>query len=207
MAKYVGIDIGASSIKVAVLRTAYRKLFVDALETVDVGTDAAAALKEAYTKAVGSQGFDGVATALPGVLGSIHRLEIPASAQKQLAEHESRASAARRQVAGSLQQRDRLIHASVLLVQAGEDEERILVVEVGDLLRRKLSRDRVGLGLVACVETEPDRIQARGGIAAIGGNRLLASTKLLEQLPRMSSLADMQVGLRSAGEIVQLVLQ
>ena len=86
MAKYVGIDIGASSIKVAVLRTAYRKLFVDALEKVDVGTDAAAALKEAYGKAVGSQGFDGVATALPGVLGSIHRLEIPASAQKQLAE-------------------------------------------------------------------------------------------------------------------------
>ncbi|HEX7603068.1 MAG TPA: pilus assembly protein PilM, partial [Polyangiaceae bacterium] len=86
MAKYVGIDIGASSIKVAVLRTAYRKLFVDALEKVDVGADAAAALKEAFGKAVGTQGSDGIATALPGVLGSIHRLEIPASAQKQLAE-------------------------------------------------------------------------------------------------------------------------
>lgn len=86
MAKYVGVDIGASSIKVAVLRTAYRKLFVEALEKVDIGADAAAALKEAYTRAVGTQGADGVATALQGVLGSVHRLEIPASAQKQLAD-------------------------------------------------------------------------------------------------------------------------
>jgi general secretion pathway protein L len=87
MAKYVGIDIGSERVKVAVLKTAYRKLAIEALESVPIGEGtAAAALKEAYAKAVGTQGADGVAIALSGVRVSSHRLEIPKSAEKQLDE-------------------------------------------------------------------------------------------------------------------------
>ncbi|CAN5264770.1 hypothetical protein BH09MYX1_BH09MYX1_22740 [soil metagenome] len=87
MAKYVGIDIGTERVKVAVLRTAYRKLAIEALESVAIGEGTVgAALKEAYTLAVGAQGADGTAIALAGIRVSSHRLEIPVSAQKQLEE-------------------------------------------------------------------------------------------------------------------------
>ena len=87
MAKYVGIDIGTERVKVAVVKTAYRKLTVEALESVPIGEGTVgAALKEAYGKAVGAQGADGVAVALAGVRVSSHRLDIPASALKQIDE-------------------------------------------------------------------------------------------------------------------------
>lgn len=87
MPKYVGIDVGKSSVKVAVIKTAYRKMQIDGLASVDTGDDPAAAIKAALEKAMGGSGTgDGVAAAIDGSRLVARTLTVPASAQKQLAE-------------------------------------------------------------------------------------------------------------------------
>jgi general secretion pathway protein L len=90
MATLVGIDIGTTAIKVAVLRTAYRKMQLVALGSCDVALAGSVpdAIRGAMSAAMGEKvtAGDGIATAVPGALGAFRQLTLPQSAQKQLAE-------------------------------------------------------------------------------------------------------------------------
>ncbi len=85
----VGIDIGASAVRVAVLRVQYRKTTLEALVSADVAAagGVSEAIRAAYAQAVtAGKPADGIATSIDGVRASLHTLALPASAQKQLAE-------------------------------------------------------------------------------------------------------------------------
>src|SRR5580658_1243335 len=86
----LGIDIGSSSVKVAVVRSAYRKIALVGLASADVTMSGgvAPAIRDAVAKALSGekQAPDAVATAVDGSRAAIHRLLLPATAQKQLAE-------------------------------------------------------------------------------------------------------------------------
>jgi general secretion pathway protein L len=84
----VGIDIGASAIKIAVLRVAYRKTTLEALLSVDVAAagGVSEAIREAFSQALVGKPVDAIATSIDGVRASVHMLALPASAQKQFAE-------------------------------------------------------------------------------------------------------------------------
>src|SRR5579859_7835220 len=84
----VGIDIGASAVKVAVVRTAYRKTSLEALATVDIveAGGVAEAVRGAVGAALGGKPFDAIAVAIDGSRASVKTIGLPASAQKQIAE-------------------------------------------------------------------------------------------------------------------------
>ena len=84
----VGIDVGSSAVRVAVLRVAYRKTTVEALVSVDVTAMGGVkeAIQEAYAQALAGKPSDGIATSIDGTRASVHTLALPASAQKQFAE-------------------------------------------------------------------------------------------------------------------------
>ena len=86
MARYLGIDIGTTSIKAAVIRTAYRKLTLEGIAEVRVEQDRAAAIREAAQKALGAGSADAVATSLPGTKATLRTVRIPESALRQLAD-------------------------------------------------------------------------------------------------------------------------
>ena len=89
MPKYVGLDIGTHAVKVAVVRTAYRKVTLEGLASREIAASGgvAEAVKAALAEAVGGPGAgDGVATTLEGTKVAVRTLEVPASAQRQLAE-------------------------------------------------------------------------------------------------------------------------
>jgi general secretion pathway protein L len=90
MPTWLGIDIGSASVKVALVRSAYRKVALLRVASVDV--PASGSVAEAARIAVSRilvdepQGPDAVATAIDGSRAAIHRLLLPATAQKQLAD-------------------------------------------------------------------------------------------------------------------------
>jgi general secretion pathway protein L len=86
MASYLGIDIGASSVRALLLRVSYRKLTIEGMGACELGDGIE--LEEAIRFAVGpmAKRCDGVAVSLPGEQLFTRRLEIPATAQRQLAE-------------------------------------------------------------------------------------------------------------------------
>jgi len=90
MATLVGIDIGTTAIKVAVLRTAYRKVQLVALGSCDVALTGGIpeAIRGAMAAAMGDKvsAGDGVATAIEGARGAFRHLTLPQSAQKQIGE-------------------------------------------------------------------------------------------------------------------------
>jgi len=90
MPTWLGIDIGSSSVKAAVVRSAYRKIALVRLATADVATSGGVvpAVRDAVAKALDGekQGPDAVAAAVDGSRAAIHRLLLPATAQKQLAD-------------------------------------------------------------------------------------------------------------------------
>ena len=90
MATWLGIDVGNTSVKVAVVRSAYRKLAIERLVSVDVASpaDAGAAVRDAVAKALDGlpPGLDAIATAIDGSKAAVHRLLLPATAQKQISE-------------------------------------------------------------------------------------------------------------------------
>src|SRR5882762_7750366 len=109
---WVGIDIGKSAVKVAAIRTSYRKMALTGLASVDVplplsasqgaASEGAASeegaaeananaltstIREAVARALGTPGSgDGVAVAIDGVKAVTRVLPMPASAQKQMGE-------------------------------------------------------------------------------------------------------------------------
>jgi general secretion pathway protein L len=88
MARYLGIDIGTTSVKAAALRVAYRKLVLEGLGTAPIteGGDRAEAIRAAATAALGEGSADAIATAIPGAQTTLRTVRIPESAQRQLAE-------------------------------------------------------------------------------------------------------------------------
>jgi general secretion pathway protein L len=90
MPTWLGIDIGSSSVKVAVVRSAYRKIALVGLASADVVASGGVvpAIRDAVARSFSGekQAPDAVATALDGSRAAIHRLLLPATAQKQLGE-------------------------------------------------------------------------------------------------------------------------
>lgn len=90
MPTWLGIDIGSASVKVALVRSAYRKVALLRVASADV--PASGSVAEAARLAVSRvladepQGPDAAATAIDGSRAAIHRLLLPATAQKQLAD-------------------------------------------------------------------------------------------------------------------------
>ncbi len=89
---WLGIDIGSAAVKVAAVRTAYRKIAVDALVKVDVvrgedGLEVGSALRAAVEASLAITGApDAVAVAVDGTRGTVRQVSIPAAALKQVAE-------------------------------------------------------------------------------------------------------------------------
>src|SRR5580698_1402269 len=90
MPTWLGIDIGSASVKVALVRSAYRKIALVRVASADVATSGgvAEAARLAVSQALADEprGPDAVATAIDGSRAAIHRLLLPATAQKQLSE-------------------------------------------------------------------------------------------------------------------------
>jgi general secretion pathway protein L len=86
---WLGIDIGSASVKVAVVRSSYRKVGLGRLVAVDVATGGTTAevVRTAVARALEGekQGADAVAVAIDGSRAAIHRLVLPGTAQKELA--------------------------------------------------------------------------------------------------------------------------
>jgi general secretion pathway protein L len=89
MPSWLGIDIGSESVKAALVRSTYRKLALGRLATASVAESGgvAAAIRAATAQVLEGekQGPDGAATAVDGSRTAIHRLTLPATAQKELA--------------------------------------------------------------------------------------------------------------------------
>jgi general secretion pathway protein L len=90
MSTYLGIDIGTTAVKVAMIRTAYRKVTLEGLSVVEIAQ--AGGVTEAIGMAtralVGERGGfgDAVAISLPGARATMKMIGLPQSAQKQLSE-------------------------------------------------------------------------------------------------------------------------
>jgi general secretion pathway protein L len=161
MPTWLGIDIGTRSVKAALVRSAYRKVALVRVVSVDIASSDATALavRAAANAALEgeAQGADSVAVAIEGSRAAIHRLVLPATAQKQLADvlaYELEA-----QVPFDLASAVfdwRILERSA----AGEDDQLPIVVAVGriedvrariDLVKEALSLEpeRVGVGAFA----------------------------------------------------------
>ena len=89
MSTYLGIDIGTTAVKVAVVRTAYRKVQLAGLASVEVAQAGSVemALTQAVRQATGDKGLgDAIAVSLEGQRGTIKVVGLPLAAQKQVAE-------------------------------------------------------------------------------------------------------------------------
>jgi general secretion pathway protein L len=101
MTLWIGIDVGASTVKVAVVRSTYRRLAwvgagraeIDRTTTAsaDAPNDSAEerALRAAYamaTEGIKVSSGDSIAAAVDGAKGSVHFLRFPVSVERQLAE-------------------------------------------------------------------------------------------------------------------------
>jgi general secretion pathway protein L len=88
MPTWLGIDIGSTSVKVAVVRSTYRKLALVRLAAAEVVASGGVveALRMAVLRAQEGerQAVDATAVAVDGSRTAIHRLLLPATAQKQL---------------------------------------------------------------------------------------------------------------------------
>ncbi len=169
MPAWLGIDIGTTSVKAALVRSAYRKIALVRVVSVDLvasadaaGTErgrppTALALRTAATAAVEGepQGADSVAVAIEGSRAAIHRLLLPATAQKQLAD--VLAYELESQVPFDL---EGAVFDWRLLERGGEDGQLPIVAAVGriedvrariDLVKEALAQEpeRVGVGAFA----------------------------------------------------------
>lgn len=86
MARFLGIDIGARTVRAALISTGYRKLIIEQLEEAPIESpdQIVPAICLAASRLV--QQVDGVATALDGDRAFIHRISLPPAAAKRLAE-------------------------------------------------------------------------------------------------------------------------
>ncbi len=89
MPTWLGIDIGSDSVKAALVRSTYRRASLARLATASVADSGGVvpAIRAATAKVLEGekQGPDSSATAVDGARVAIHRLTLPATAQKELA--------------------------------------------------------------------------------------------------------------------------
>jgi general secretion pathway protein L len=89
MPTWLGVDIGRSKVKAALVRSAYRKATLESVSVVDVeeGGDSQAAIRAAIAGALGTaSAADGLAVAIEGTRAAVRTIGLPASAQKQIAD-------------------------------------------------------------------------------------------------------------------------
>src|SRR5215831_18652613 len=83
MSRLLGIDASARAVRVAVIRTSYRRVAIEALSEIDVGAMGGSEV-EALRAVAGTVKPEGVAVVLSGERSLYRRLELPAAAQKEL---------------------------------------------------------------------------------------------------------------------------
>ena len=85
MARFIGLDIGARTVRAALIVTRYRKVAIERLEEVAILGNDREAVAAAITAAASHllPHTEGLATAIEGDLVFIHRLTLPASAAKR----------------------------------------------------------------------------------------------------------------------------
>lgn len=88
MSTFLGIDIGTTAVKVAAIRTAYRKVQLVGLASVEIGQvgGVVEAIQAAARAVVGERGADAIATSVEGQRATIRMLGLPASAAKSIGE-------------------------------------------------------------------------------------------------------------------------
>ena len=88
MARFIGLDIGAHTVRAALIATRYRKVSIERLEEVAILGHDREALSAAITAAASHllPHTEGLATSIEGDLVFVHRLSLPSSAAKRLAE-------------------------------------------------------------------------------------------------------------------------
>jgi general secretion pathway protein L len=90
MPTWLGIDIGGVSVKAAVVRSTYRKIALARVASADIAASGgpAEAIRAAVRQALEGEthGADATAVAIEGSRAAIHRVVLPRTAQKQLAE-------------------------------------------------------------------------------------------------------------------------
>src|SRR4051812_14733085 len=88
MSTWLGIDIGTTAVKVAAIRTAYRKVQLLGLASVEIAQAGSVhdAIKGAVAAVLGDRGADGIATSLEGARATIRVVGLPQSAMKQISD-------------------------------------------------------------------------------------------------------------------------
>jgi len=86
MARLIGIDIRASHVRAALLRTSYRKIELEQLNEVDISHVASTEQAIQACLLPMLQHADGLAAAIEGEHAFIHRITLPATAAKRLEE-------------------------------------------------------------------------------------------------------------------------
>jgi general secretion pathway protein L len=88
MSTYLGIDIGTTAVKVAAIRTAYRKVQLVGLASVEIAQvgGLVEAVQQASRAVVGERGADAIATSLEGSRATVRVLGLPQSAAKSISE-------------------------------------------------------------------------------------------------------------------------
>jgi general secretion pathway protein L len=159
MPTWLGIDIGRTKVKAALVRSAYRKVALVRVASAEVASSASLplAIRTAASAVLEgeAQGADSVAVAIEGSRAAVHRLTLPATAQKQLAD--VLAFELEAQVPFDL---STAVFDWRLLERGGEDGQLPLVAAVGhvedvrariDLVKEALALEpeRVGVGAFA----------------------------------------------------------
>src|SRR4051812_21066639 len=88
MSTYLGIDIGTTAVKVAAIRTAYRKVQLVGLASVEIAQVGGLieAIQQAARAVVGERGADAIATSMEGSRATVRVVGLPQSAAKSIAE-------------------------------------------------------------------------------------------------------------------------
>jgi len=88
VARFIGLDIGARTVRAALIATRYRKVAIERLEEVAVLGNDYDAVQVAITTAASAllPHAEGLATAIEGDLAFVHRITLPAAAAKRIAE-------------------------------------------------------------------------------------------------------------------------
>lgn len=190
MPTWLGIDIGSASVKAAVVRATYRKVALVRLALADVAESGglAAAVRAAVGRALEGepQAVDATAVAIDGSRAAIHRLVLPATAQKQLAEvlaYELEA-----QVPFDL---EGAVFDWRLLQNAGGSEELSIVAAVA---RTEDVRARIDL-VKDAVSQEPERV-------GVGAFALAALVPYIAGLAEGNSVTVVDLGAKSSEVLV-----
>jgi general secretion pathway protein L len=159
MSTWLGVDVGRAGVKVALVRSAYRRVALEALVSVDVdpGVEPGEAIRTAVAAALGKEAAaDAVAGAIEGARASVHTVSLPGSALKQLAEvlpFELEAQV-------PIELSESVFDYRVLASKSGEGEEGTLAVLVA-VARVEDVKARIEL-LKGAGSAEPERIEVGG---------------------------------------------